>query len=262
MARKIKAPQLPAPYLKKVWLDPDKAEGHKGYPLDIPCIRAEPFAIEFTHTVTILVGQNGSGKSTIIEALAAICGFGAEGGSTAYNLGEERDEAFSKFLRAAWLPKVTEGFYTRAETIHSLVKQMDMYHVQTGGGMNDAEDYSGRELEELSHGEGYSALFRNKIRDFGVYIMDEPEAALSPSKQIDFVRMLHEKEKSGRHQFIIATHSPFIMAYPGACVLHLTPKGIIERSYKQTENFKILQEFYYDPKSFMDRVLSGNDDEI
>jgi predicted ATPase len=260
LTKKSRIPSLKAPYLKKVWLDPAKASGHDQYPLNIPCISAEPFALEFTHTVTILVGQNGSGKSTIIEALATICGFGAQGGSTAYNLGEERDEELSKFLRAAWLPKVTEGFYTRAETIHSLVKQMDMYKVQTGGGMNAGEDYSGRNLQDLSHGEGYSALFRNKIRDFGVYIMDEPEAALSPHKQIDFVRMLHEKEKTGHHQFIIATHSPFIMAYPGACILHLTPKGIIEKSYKQTENFKIMQEFYYDPNGFMQRALHDKSD--
>lgn len=262
MARKAHKPQMKAPYLKKVWLDEAKAEGHERYPLDIPSIRAQPFEIEFTHPVTIFVGQNGSGKSTIMEALAALCGFGAHGGSRNYATSANEGEKFSRFLRAAWLPKVTEGFYTRAETIHSLIQQMDMYGVEAGGGMNADEDYEGRSLEGLSHGEGYSALFRNKLRDFGVYIMDEPEAALSPRKQVDFVRLLHEKEKTGRNQFIIATHSPFIMAYPGATLLHLTPKGIVEKSYKQTENFKILQEFYYDPKSFMDRVLSENDDEV
>lgn len=260
MPKKSKTPALNAPYLKKIWLDTRKAEGHVGYPLDIPCIKAEPFTIEFTNNVTILVGQNGSGKSTIIEAIAAICGFGAHGGNRNYSSHEEDKEQFSKFLRAAWLPKVTEGFYTRAETIHSLVKQMDMYNVEVGGGLSDTEDYSGKNFEGLSHGEGYSALFRNKVRDFGVYIMDEPEAALSPRKQMDFVRLLHEKKKTGRNQFIIATHSPFIMAYPGACVLHLTPRGIVERPYQQTENFKIMQEFYYDPREFMKRTIEGEED--
>lgn len=253
MARKSKPPQLKAPYLKKIWLDPTKSEGHEGYPLNIPSIAASPFEIEFTHTVTILVGQNGSGKSTIIEAIAALCGFAEFGGSKNYSLGNNENEHFSRFLRAAWLPKVTEGFYTRAETIHTLVKQMDTYQARTEHGMTDTENYEGRTLEERSHGEGYSAIFRNKIRDHGVYIMD---AALSPRKQIDFVRMLHEKEKTGRNQFIIATHSPFIMAYPGACVMHLTPTGIVEKSYKQTENFKILQEFYYDPSSFMKEIFA------
>ncbi len=261
MAKKAKLPQLKAPYLKKIWLDPEKAEGEEGYPLNIPSIRAAPFEIEFTHNITILVGQNGSGKSTIIEAIAALCGFGGYGGNKNYMAGDAGQEKFSRFLKAAWLPKVTEGFYTRAETIHALVKQMDMYNVEVGGGMSSAEDYADREFQELSHGEGYSALFRNKIRDYGIYIMDEPEAALSPKKQMDFVKLLHEKQKTGRNQFIIATHSPFIMAYPDACVLHLTNKGIVEKPYKQTENFQILQEFYYNPGGFMRNLLENKTQE-
>jgi predicted ATPase len=258
MARKEPKTSLKAPYLKKIWLDPARAEGHEGYPLDIPVIAAEPFEIEFTHAVTLLVGPNGSGKSTILEAIAALCGFGAYGGSRNYQVDEDAgDEHLSQFLRAAWLPKVANGFYTRAETIFSLVRQMDMYGADASRGMRDTEDYGEKSLLQRSHGEGYSAIFRNKVRDHGVYLFDEPEAALSPAKQIDFVKLLHEKEKTGYTQFIIATHSPFLMAYPGACVLHMTPRGIVERSYKQTENFKILQEFYYDPTGFMKRVFEG-----
>jgi predicted ATPase len=257
MARKPVAPKLKAPYLKKIWLDPEKVGDHKGYPLDIPAIRAEPFEIEFTHPITIIVGPNGSGKSTIMEAIAAICGFGMSGGNRNYG-SDGKEEHFSRFLRASWLPKVTEGFYTRAETIGTLVEKMDMYLVDGTRGMRADEEYEDGFLNK-SHGESYSAIFRNKVREYGVYLFDEPEAALSPAKQIDFVRLLHEKEKAGYCQFIIATHSPFIMAYPGACILHMTPKGIAEKSYKNTENFKILQEFYYDPTGFMKRVLEGTD---
>jgi predicted ATPase len=258
MARKASKPRLKAPYLKRIWLDSDKAEGHHGYPLSIPAIRAAPFEIEFTKPVTLLVGSNGSGKSTIIEAIASLCGFGARGGSKAYNLDEDRSEHLSQFLRASWLPKVTEGFYTRAESIGTLVEQMDMYDVDTTRGMREDEEYE-QGLSNKSHGEGYSSIFRNKVREHGVYVFDEPEAALSPAKQIDFVKLLYEKEKAGYCQFIIATHSPFIMAYPGACVLHLTKDGLVERPFTQTENYKILRDFYYDPKGFMQELLSEDE---
>jgi len=259
MAKKPAASKLKAPYLKKIWLDPERIGEHKGYPLDIPTIRAEPFEIEFTHPITIIVGPNGSGKSTIMEAIAAICGFGKFGGSKDYDLGEDRNEHLSKFLRASWLPKVTQGFYTRAETIASFIQQIEDIANDSVWGRPIRDGYDGG-LVEKSHGEGYTSIFRNKIRDKGVYVFDEPEAALSPARQIEFVKLVHEKQQTGYTQFIIATHSPFIMAYPGATILHLTPKGLVEKSYKQTENFKILQEFYYDPGGFMKRVLEDEEE--
>jgi predicted ATPase len=254
MAKKKSPSGLKAPFLKKIWLDPEKVGDNMGYPLDIPVIRAEPFRIEFTHPVTIIVGPNGSGKSTIMEAIAAICGFGKLGGSKDYDLGEERNEYLSKFLKASWLPKVTQGFYTRAETISSFIQQIKEIAEASWDGPNIYRGYDGG-LAEKSHGEGYTTIFRNKIRDKGIYVFDEPEAALSPARQIDFVKLIYEKAQTDYTQFIIATHSPFIMAYPGACILHLTPRGLVEKSYKETENFRILQEFYSDPSGFMRRVL-------
>lgn len=260
MAKKKAPSNLKAPFLKKIWLDADKAAGHKGYPLDIPCIRAEPFEIEFTHPFTVIVGHNGSGKSTIMEAIAAICGFGKFGGSKDYDLGEDRNEHLSKFLRASWLPKVTQGFYTRAETIAAFIQQIEDIANDSEYGLAIRDRYDGG-LVQKSHGEGFATIFKNKIGNKGIYLFDEPEAALSPAKQIEFVKLLHEKESTGYTQFIVATHSPFIMAYPGACVLHLTPQGIVEKSYKETENYRILRDFYYDPTSFMKNLLAEKDED-
>jgi len=209
MARRPVKSALKAPYLKKIWLDPAKVGDHEGYPLNIPSIAAASFEIEFTHPVTIIVGQNGSGKSTILEAIAALCGFGKLGGSKDYDLGEARDEHLSQFLRASWLPKVTRGFYTRAETISSFIKQIEDIANDSIWGRDILGGYDGG-LAEKSHGEGFSVIFRNKIADKGVYVFDEPEAALSPSKQIEFIRLIHEKEQLGTAQFIIATHAAVI----------------------------------------------------
>jgi predicted ATPase len=260
LARKPAKTGLKAPFLKKVWIDPKKTEGHSGYPLDIPVIAAAPFEIEFSNTVTVLVGPNGSGKSTIMEAIAAICGFGKFGGSKDYDLGEDRGENFSKFLRASWLPKVTQGFYTRAETIFGFIKQIDEIAAASAYGPEIYAHYDGKTLTERSHGEGFATIFRNKIRDRGVYLFDEPEAALSPAKQMEFIKLIHEKERTGYTQFIIATHSPFLMAYPGACILHLTSKGLVEKSFTQTENYKILHDFYSDPSGFMRRLFEESGD--
>ena len=226
----------------------DRVPDVQAYPFSIPVIAAEPFRIDFTKAVTILVGTNGSGKSTILEALAHLCGFGRLGGNQNYASGDQDGETLGKYLRAGWLPKVARGFYTRAETFSGLVGQID------GFGAEDA--YGGRSLTERSHGEAYLEIFRSRVQGKGVFLFDEPEAALSPSRQIDFLKLVKAAERGGEAQFIMATHSPLLMAYPGATVLHLTDFGILERPFQQTEHFQVLREFYLDPDSFMDAIFT------
>jgi len=248
MSRRPRESVLRAPYLKSIELMDDRVPDARTYPFTIPAIAAEHFRIDFIKPVTILVGINGSGKSTILEAIAHLCGFGRLGGNQNYASGEDDGELLGKYLRAGWLPKVNRGFYTRAETFSGFVGQVDAF---------DATDsYGGRSLTERSHGEAYLEIFKNRVHGKGVFLFDEPEAALSPSRQIEFLKLVRQVEADGEAQFIMATHSPVLMAYPGATVLHLTDHGILERPFQQTEHFRVLREFYLDPDGFMDAIFT------
>lgn len=252
MRRNSSPSRLPAPYLKSVRLDPAKPVDAKAYPFSLPCLTAEPLHIDFTHPVTILVGPNGSGKSTILEAIAALCGFGLHGGGKNFNVGSgaagEKTSALAAHLKAAWLPKVTSGYFVRAETLFALLDQIDELDL--------APRYYGvSSMTHLSHGEAFLNLFGNKLQWGGVYLFDEPEAALSPSRQIEFLRQVRTRELARDTQFIIATHSPLLMAYPGATLLHLTKDGILERPYAATEHFRLMREFYLDPDGFLEALF-------
>ncbi|MDB5432788.1 MAG: ATP-binding protein [Caulobacter sp.] len=246
--RKSAASRLEAPFLRSIALRPAEGEDRRAYPFSIPVLAAGDFRIDFTTPVTILAGPNGSGKSTILEAIAGLCGFGREGGGSAYyRAAASQDEILSRYLRAAWLPKVTRGFYTRAETLQGYMEQFAAFQ----------KDASREVLTDRSHGEAYLTVFGRYFSGEGIYIFDEPEAALSPSRQIDFLRQLKQVEDSRRAQVIIATHSPLMMAYPGATLLHLTDQGLIERPFQTTDHFRVLREFYLDPEGFIAAVLEG-----
>lgn len=255
MRAKAKGPPLlNAPFLRALSLDPARVEDPAAFPLTIPVLAAEPLSIEFTSPVTLIVGPNGSGKSTILEAIAALCGFGRLGGSRDHFHSEADGETLSRYLRASWKPKVTRGFFTRAETFHGFINKLDTIARESGAGVYGARD--GKFLSEHSHGEAYLAMFESRMDREGIYVLDEPEAALSPSRQMDFLRIVRRAEKTERAQFIIATHSPLLMAYPGATLLHLTDAGIVERSFRATDHFRILREFYANPEGFMEGLFS------
>ena len=131
--------------------------------------------------------------------------------------------------------------------IDELAKEDRRFHTMFGGRSGAAR----------SHGEGYLEVFRRRIEGRGVYLFDEPEAALSPTRQIEFLQIVRATEQCCDAQFVIATHSPMLMAYPGATVLHLTEHGLLERPFESTEHFRVLREFYLDPRGFMDAILAG-----
>jgi predicted ATPase len=251
MRRRVRA-RLTAPFLRSVRLSEEKPFDGSVYPFSIRTIAAGSFRIDFTRPVTILVGPNGSGKSTILEAIASLCGFGRFGGSRNYNVGAGHDDAsgweLARHLKAAWLPKVARGFFVRAETLFAFISQVDALGVAP-------RVYGVDSLEHVSHGEAFLKLFNAQLDGGGVYIFDEPEAALSPSRQIEFLRMIRTQELNEDSQFIIATHSPMVMAYPGATVLHLTDAGLVEKPFLATEHFRLLREFYADPEGFMDALF-------
>lgn len=260
MARKRRPTSLKPPFLRRVGLLPDLApEAFAQHPLNLPLFR-EGFDWEITQPITILVGANGSGKSTILEAIAAHCGLALTGGTKNVAHRTAEDEFLSQSLRFSWMPKVTEGFFFRAETFFSFVDVLDQLAREPYGGAT-YDSYGGVSMRLRSHGQSFMAVFENRFGSQGIYLMDEPEAALSPQWQIEFLKMLRRLERRAESQVIIATHSPMIMAYPSASLLEITAKGLTPVEFHNTQHFKIARSFALNPDGFMAGLIMDADED-
>lgn len=239
--------RLPAPFLKRVWLDGDHGFDRKAYPFCLPFL-AKGFELSFDRAITIIVGENGSGKSTLLEGIASLAGYDDAGGGKGYravdhsSARETMGGALGQALRAGWLPKVTDGWFFRAESFFSVARYLD----EAAAGAGAPPDYLSH-----SHGEGFLRFFEERCQGQGFFIFDEPEAALSPSRQMDFLRLLHRIERGGRTQVIMATHSPMLMAFPGASLLSLTKYGLDPIALEDTTHFRVMREFCADPAGFV-----------
>lgn len=251
MAKRHKGTGLPAPFLTRISLRDGAPNPDDGYPFNVPWLRDSNFEIEFTTPVTIIVGDNGTGKSTLIEALAAVAGFGTMGGSRdhAGSSDEISGAALADTLRTAWLPKVSKGWFFRAETFFGIARYLD------ASGSPSADFLS------WSHGEGFSRMFAERMSAQGFYLMDEPESALSPKRQLMLLRQLSEMQETARAQVVVATHSPLLMAVPGARLLEASRFGFLERDYRETAHFKLWRAFTADPDGFVQELLSEAGDD-
>lgn len=204
------------------------------YRARIPAIRSAE-TIEFTNPVTFFIGENGSGKSTLVEAIAMAAGFNPEGGSKNFQFEtvkrETEEERLVKLIRSAKRP--SDGYFLRAESFFNVATEIDRLGVTRG--------YGGASLHAQSHGEAFMALLLNRFLGDGLYILDEPEAALSPMRQLSMLVRIHDLAGWGS-QFIIATHSPILMAYPGATIYQLDEK-IHEVAYEETEHYTVMRDF-------------------
>lgn len=209
------------------------------YPFTIPVIKNFS-KIELSSNVTFFVGENGSGKSTLLEGMAYQAGFNTAGGgrNNFYDV-ERSSSALGNCLRFSWMPKVTEGFFLRSETFYNFASHIDELQKYDGRAY---DAYGGRSLHERSHGESFLALFNNRFNK-GLYLLDEPEAALSPLRQLALLKIIHDMESSGKAQFIIATHSPILMGYPNAQVLDFDGDEVTEVAYEDTEHYNITKDF-------------------
>ena len=241
--------KLPAPYLKRVSLMADQLVDKTGYPYDLPWLQDREFELDFTTPVTIIVGENGTGKSTLIEAIAAHSGYDEAGGSKDHAAVDHRkaiDKSgalLKEVLRVSWLPKVTTGWFFKAETFFSVARYLDEV----------ASPFA--DFLSASHGEGFIRLFEERMARQGIYFMDEPESALSPQRQLELLRILNNIQERANSQVIMATHSPILMALPNARLLEITQSGISETSYRNTQHFKLYQAFTSDPEDFIEDAL-------
>jgi predicted ATPase len=243
---------LPAPYLKRVWLDPSRVSDPAAYPFCLPFLQRE-FDLAFDQAITIIVGENGSGKSTLLEGIAAMAGYDEVGGGKGYmpvdhsNAVEAMGGRLSQALRSSWLPKITAGWFFRAESFFSVARYLDQAALESNGRPPNFLSYS--------HGEGFLRFFEERCRRQGIFIFDEPESALSPSRQIEFLKLMRRMDRSGICQVIMATHSPIIMAYPGACLLRLSKYGLDPVTVEDTDHYRLMREFWVDPAAFIATML-------
>jgi predicted ATPase len=258
MARKNRPINLPAPYLRRVWLDPSRIEDRKAYPYCLPFL-ADDFALAFDRPVTILVGENGIGKSTLLEGIAVLAGYDEAGGAKGYRAVDHSDAlevmggSLSHALRASWLPKITTGWFFRAESFFSVARYLDATNREDipnvpGGAPPDFLSHS--------HGEGFMRFFKERCQRQGIFIFDEPESALSPARQIEFLKLLRRMEESRICQVVMATHSPMLMAYPGARLLRMTKYAIEPVEIEETDHFRLMREFCQDPRGFVANAVA------
>ena len=254
MAKRKRDINMPAPYLRRVWLDLSRIEDREAYPFCLPFLHDE-FELGFDRPITIIVGENGTGKSTLLEGIAVMAGYDEAGGGKGYrpvdhsNAVEKMGGEFSAALRAAWLPKITNGWFFRAESFFSVARYLDEAALQPFSGAAPPDFLS------HSHGEGFLRFFEERCQKQGIFIFDEPELALSPARQMEFLKLLRRMEELTICQVVMATHSPMLMAYPNARLLRLTKYALEPVTVRETEHYRVMREFFEDPAGFVEAVI-------
>jgi len=244
------------PYVSEVRLNREAVESFDRYPFSLAAVRALD-SIQLHPAVTFFVGENGSGKSTLLEAIAVSCGFNAEGGSKNFRFGTRDSHSdLHRFLRVAkGFPRPRDGFFLRAESFFNVATEIEKLDAEPGGGPLIGPSYGERPLHEQSHGESFLALLLNRFYGEGLYLLDEREAALSPSRQLSVLTRMHDLVEA-KSQFSIATHSPILMAYPNAHIYSFSPEGIARVAYEDTEHYRVTRDFLANPRRMLNVLLA------
>jgi predicted ATPase len=232
-------------FLRTVELRPDRdGRPRSGYPWTLPAIVPLSSGLPLHPSVTYLIGENGSGKSTLLEAIAVAAGMNAEGGSSSFAFGTRASHsALSsaiRLVRGSRRPRT--DFFLRAESLFNAATYLEQLKDDTGLGGDPLAPYGGRSLHEQSHGESFLAVMVNRFGPEGLYLLDEPEAALSTQNCVTALRRIHELVCEGS-QLIIATHSPIILAYPEATIYHCGEHGLEAIEYEDAEPVRLTRSF-------------------
>jgi len=263
----VKRARAPAsnrgPFVRAVYLVKDRVPEIARYPFSLPAVRSLLRELELHPKVTFFIGENGTGKSTLVEAIALAAGFNAEGGSRNFRFSTRSSEselhACIRLVRGVHRPR--DGFFLRAESYFNVATEIERLDAEPGPGPPILPSFGGRSLHEQSHGESFFALLQNRFRGDAFYVLDEPEAALSPARQLAFLARLDQLVRRGS-QFVIATHSPILMAYPEARLLELSQDGIRQVAYEDTEHFRVTRDFLLRRESMLRELFSEGDRDV
>ena len=231
--------------------------GNGSYLTQIPAIRhlMQVRQLELEKPVTFFVGENGTGKSTLLEAVAVAYGFNPEGGTKNFRFSTE--DSHSDLWKSLTLVKrgyASDGFFLRAESFYNVASNIDQMDREPAFSPSVIDSYGGVSLHHRSHGESFLALVQNRFGGHGVYLLDEPEAALSPTRQLTLLCQIDELVKRDS-QFIIATHAPILMAYPGAEIFQFSEEGIQKVDYRETEHYQVTRRFLEAPERMLRYLL-------
>ncbi|MDF2038052.1 AAA family ATPase [Cytobacillus oceanisediminis] len=241
-------------YVRGISLKREEIPSFNQYPFSLPSLKTMD-EVPFHPKVTFLIGENGMGKSTLLEAVAVALGFNAEGGSFNFNFSTfDSHSVLGDYLKVIkGIDRPSDGFFLRAESFYNVasnIEEMD----REGGAPKVIDSFGGRSLHEQSHGEAFFSTFLHRFRGNGIYILDEPEAALSPLRQMSMLTRIHDLVRE-HSQFIIATHSPIIMAYPDAAIYEFSEEGISEKKLEETNHYRIMKQFFDDKKRMLHHLL-------
>ena len=243
-------------YLRGLRLERDSITSFENYPFRLPSIKTLD-ELSFHPNVTYFVGENGMGKSTLLEAIAINTGFNPEGGTFNFNFSTFDShsplEKYIKLIRGFQKPR--DGFFLRAETFYNVASNIEALDSEPAPGPRVIDSFGGVSLHEQSHGESFWATFINRFGGNGIYLLDEPEAALSPLRQLSMLAHIHELVRQNS-QFIIATHSPIIMSYPNAKIIELTEEGAKETTLEETNHYHIMKQFFDDKERLLHHLLN------
>lgn len=242
---------LDGPILDKVKINFSPSIDFKNYPFCLNIIKSLK-EITFPTKVTFFIGENGTGKSTILEAIANQAGFGPEGGSKNMyfktSQEETNEQQLGQQLTLSWRNKPNNGYFFRAESFFNIANYIDIIAKED---QRIYDFYGGKSLHAQSHGESFMAFFENRLGQEGFFILDEPEAALSPQRQLTFLFLINEICKNSNAQFIIATHSPILLAFPNATIYSCDSGTLTQISYHETNHYKITKQFLDNPEQYL-----------
>lgn len=235
----------------------DQVQSFDVYPFCLPAVRFL-HRLKVHPKITIITGENGAGKSTLIEALAISLGLNAEGGSRnfRFNTWSSHSE-LNEYLRVAkGVRRPKDAFFFRAESFFNVATEIEELDAPDAAGRRVIDSYGGKSLHEQSHGESFMSLLNRRFRAHGLYLLDEPEAALSPQRQLAAFKRIYELALEGS-QFVIATHSPILMAFPQAFLYQISDDGIRQVQYTNTQHFRVMHEFTSNPGEFIKALTVG-----
>jgi predicted ATPase len=248
-------------YVSRVSLQREKVESFNDYPFLLPAVRSLDM-LDLHPKISFFIGENGSGKSTLLEAIAVSLGFNAEGGSNNFRFGTRASHSvLHEYLRVArghLRPRTR--FFLRAESFFNVATEIEKMDEAPAFSPPIIDSYGGRSLHEQSHGESFLALMTHRFGGQGLYLLDEPEAALSPQRQLAVLSRMHDLV-SDRSQFIIATHSPILMAYPDAAIFEFGPEGIRQVAYEDTEHYQVTRNFLANPDRMLKILMERKDED-